>query len=77
MSNGLLLRAHLHRLFEQGYVSVSPQNRLQVSERLRTDYNNGVRCMYLLRDTPLAVPRHERERPDPAFLRWHGTVFLG
>jgi putative restriction endonuclease len=39
--NGLLLRADLHRLFEQGYVTVTPDYTLEVSDRLRHDYHNG------------------------------------
>jgi len=77
VNNGLLLRADLHRLFEQGYVSIASDNRLEVSERLRADYNNG-KTYYPLRGTPVTMPRIVRERPDPALLRWHHeTVFLG
>jgi HNH endonuclease len=39
--NGLLLRADLHRLFDTGYVTVTPDLRLDVSGHLRKDYNNG------------------------------------
>jgi len=31
--NGLLLRADLHRLFEQGYLTVTPNHRLEVIRR--------------------------------------------
>lgn len=34
ISNGLLLRADFHRLFDQGYVTVTPDLRLEVSRRL-------------------------------------------
>jgi putative restriction endonuclease len=76
VSNGLLLRADLHRLFEQGYVSIGPSNRLEVSERLRADYNNG-RTYYPLHGNNVALPHVETERPDPDLLRWHyENVFL-
>src|SRR6058998_2366472 len=39
--NGLLLRADLHRLFEQGYLTVTPEYTLDVSDRLQHDYHNG------------------------------------
>jgi putative restriction endonuclease len=77
VSNGLLLRADIHRLFEQGYVTVTPDNRLEVSERLRADFNNG-KTYYPLRGTRVAVPKPDRHRPDAALLRWHNeAVFLG
>ena len=39
--NGLLLRADLHRLFDQGYLTVTQDHVLEVSNRLRVDYQNG------------------------------------
>jgi hypothetical protein len=39
--NGILLRADLHRLFDKGDVTVTPELRLEVSERLRKDFHNG------------------------------------
>jgi len=75
-SNGLLLRADLHRLFEQGYLSVDSDNRLEVSDRLRADYNNG-KTYFPFRGTLLTIPERASERPDPELLRWHHeTVFL-
>lgn len=77
VSNGLLMRADLHRLFEQGYVTVRPDLRIEVSARLRADYSNG-RTYYPLHGGSLSVPKATREQPDPALLRWHNeSVFLG
>ncbi len=74
--NGLLLRADLHRLFEQGYVTVTPDYTLEVSDRLRHDYQNG-RSYYPLRGAPISVPVLERERPTRDLLAWHNqNVFL-
>ena len=53
--NGLLLRADLHRLFEQGYLTVTPNYTLEVSDRLRDDYQNG-QSYYPLRGTRISVP---------------------
>jgi len=68
--NGLLLRADIHRLFEQGYLGVTSNYCLQVSDRLRADYNNG-RSYYPLDGKHLALPTREDEWPDPELLRWH------
>jgi hypothetical protein len=46
--NGVLLRSDLHRLFDFGYVTVMPDLHLEVSSRLRSDFENGrtyYRCM--------------------------------
>jgi putative restriction endonuclease len=77
VSNGLLLRADLHRLFEQGYVTVTAENRLDVSERLRLDYNNG-KTYFPLRGKRLTVPASRHDQPDSSLLQWHrDTIYLG
>ena len=73
--NGLLLRADLHRLFEQGYVTVTPDHTVEVSDRLRHDYHNG-RSYFPLRGTRNSAVS-ERERPTRDLLDWHNqNVFL-
>jgi len=75
--NGLLLRADLHRLFDTGYVTVTPALRLEVSGCLREDYQNG-RTYYPLQGKELQVPLAAGHRPEPLFLQWHNErVFRG
>jgi putative restriction endonuclease len=75
--NGLLLRADLHRLFDLGYVTVTPDARLRVSDRLREDFSNG-RSYYPLNGKEVSFPTREAEQPDRDFLRWHNqSVFRG
>lgn len=70
VSNGLLLRADFHRLFDQGYVTVTPDYRLEVSPRLEQEYQNG-RSYYPFHGTELALPTAARLRPSPDYLAWH------
>jgi putative restriction endonuclease len=70
VNNGLLLRADFHRLFDQGYLTVSPDYRLEVSPRLRLDYQNG-RSYYPFHGTTLRLPDDEELRPDQGYLAWH------
>jgi putative restriction endonuclease len=77
VSNGLLLRADLHRLFDQGYVTVTADYRISVSERLRVDYENG-RTYYPLDNTTVRSPSNRAEWPSKDFLDWHhSNVFRG
>ena len=40
--NGLLLRSDLHRLFDQGYITVGADDRkVNVSSRIREEFENG------------------------------------
>jgi putative restriction endonuclease len=71
-SNGLLLRADLHRLFDRGYLTVTPDLQIKVSTKLRDEYKNG-HTYYPLDEIRLTVPRDPAARPDAALLEWHST----
>jgi len=76
VSNGLLLRADVHRLFDAGYVTVTPDLRFEVSPRLKEEFENG-KVYYEAHGRPIAAPRADADRPDPACLRWHNeNVFM-
>lgn len=77
VSNGILLRADLHRLFDRGYLTVTPELTLQVSFRLRADFHNG-RTYYPFDEKQVRVPSNAADRPNPDHLDWHRrNVFLG
>ena len=73
--NGLLLRADLHRLFDRGFVTVTPEHRFLVSRRLKDDYSNG-RVYYELQESiersgHIHLPTNPEHYPDPDALAWH------
>lgn len=71
VSNGLLLRSDLHRLFDDGYVTVTDDLRIEVSKRIREEFENG-REYYRFHGQELEVrPRERKSLPSPDFLRWH------
>lgn len=75
--NGILLRSDLHRLFDKGYLTVTPDHRLNVSSRLRDDYSNG-RSYYPHHGDVIRLPSNAKLRPAAEFLQWHNdNVFLG
>lgn len=75
--NGVLLRADLHRLFDQGYVTITPEHRIEVSSRLKEDYQNG-RSYYPLHGASVFVPTAAADAPSPDYLRWHNEqVYRG
>jgi putative restriction endonuclease len=77
VQNGVLLRSDLHTLFDRGYVTVTPELRIEVSRRLHEDFDNG-RDYYALRGALMRSPRRPEAGPDPAFLGWHNeNVFRG
>ena len=77
ITNGLLLRADVHRLFDKGYLTVTPERRLKVSPRLRTEFENG-HTYYPHDGCRINLPANPVLHPKPDLLRWHNdNVYLG
>jgi len=69
--NGLLLRSDLHKLFDIGLLTVTPDLRVEVSKRIKEEYENGHEY-YAHHGRPLAVlPPGLNERPARELLEWH------
>ncbi len=77
VDNGLLLRSDLHRLYDRGYVTVTPDNIFQVGDSLREEFKNG-RSYYGLNGSIILIPDNDLWRPDKELLEWHGQeVYKG
>ncbi len=76
--NGLLLRSDVHRLFDRGYITVTPDYRVEVSRRLRDEYENG-RYYYPFHGHRLHhLPPNPTDYPSREFLIWHNeNIFRG
>jgi len=70
VSNGILLRSDVHRLFDSGYMTVTQQYRAEVSDRIHEDFDDGENYRKM-HGSRIHVPDREDLRPDPEFLRWH------
>jgi putative restriction endonuclease len=71
-SNGILMRRDIHSLFDQGYVTITPEHRFEVSRRIREEFENG-RHYYDLHGSQVEVPKIADQHPDPNALQWHNT----
>jgi putative restriction endonuclease len=71
VSNGILLRSDLHRLFDKGFVTVSADDlRLEVSSRLKQQWENG-RTYYEMQGKRIHLPRSTADHPNRALLKLH------
>jgi putative restriction endonuclease len=77
INNGILLRADIHKLLDAGYATISPDYHLEVSRRIKTDFNNG-KNYYSMHGAKLRVPEREDLCPSREYITWHNeNVFLG
>ena len=70
VSNGLLLRRDIHSVFDAGYLTFDEDMRVVVSDRVRTEFNNGKEYRRLQGER-LRLPPNPGFQPDAARLRWH------
>lgn len=78
VQNGLLLTKEFHALFDQGYVTVTPEHEVRVSPRLYSEWNNGHRYRPFDGGPLKQVPDSLDEHPSQEVLEWHGVrVFKG
>lgn len=76
VDNGLLLRSDMHRLFDIGYLTVTPELRVEVSPKIKEEYSNG-KEYYAYHGQPLRVAPSTADRPSREYLQWHNdNVFV-
>ena len=78
VSNGLALCTLHHKAFDLGGISLLDDLRLVVSDDLHGQ-NRAFGLWFLdHKGKPIRAPRHDNQRPDSLFLRWHREqVFQG
>ncbi len=70
INNGLLLRADLHKLFDLGYLTVTTDFHVEVSKRIKEEYENG-REYYALHGKKLNLPFNTMYHPSRQYIEWH------
>ena len=71
--NGLLLRTDVHKLFDRGYVTVTPDYHVEVSKRLQEEFSNG-KTYYAMHGRKLELPANHESWPEPSLLKWHNEA---
>ncbi len=70
--NGLLLRADVHMLFDSGYLTVTTDYRVEVSRRIKEEFDNG-RQYYAFHGYQIRLPENQVEYPAANFIEWHNN----
>ena len=73
ISNGLLLRSDIHKLFDKGYLTITPDFHIEISQRIKLEFENG-RDYYKFHGNQLIqLPSLAANRPSPVFIEWHNS----
>ncbi len=77
INNGILFRADIHKLFDTGYVTVTPDYHFEVSRRIKEEFENG-RDYYAMHGSLIRLPQKLTDRPALDALIWHNEQrYLG
>jgi len=77
VQNGILFRQDVHTLFDRGYITVTPEYRVEVSRRIKDEFENG-KEYYAAHGKLILLPGQNELRPAGEFLNWHNEkVYLG
>lgn len=78
LNNGILLRADLHILLDKGYLTLTDDLHVEVSRRIKEDFDNGEQYYRLHGKELVVLPIMPGSRPSVEFIRWHNEHrFLG
>jgi len=67
----------VHTLFDRGYITITPEYRVEVSRRIKEEFENGHEY-YSAHGKQLVLPHATGLHPSADFLGWHNqNVFVG
>jgi putative restriction endonuclease len=71
ISNGILLRSDMHKLFDAGYMTITKDYRVEVSRKIKEEFENGKEYYKFQGSELLILPSNLSNRPDPNYIEWH------
>lgn len=78
ISNGLLLRSDIHKLFDTGYVTITNDLRVEVSKRIKEEFENGREYYKFHGQSLVVIPNNIDNQPANNYVEWHNNyVFKG
>ena len=73
ISNGLLLRSDLHKLFDSGYLTITDEYKIEVSNRIKQEYENGKEYYQYHGKILHNIPNKDMNKPNKNYIEWHNS----
>ena len=78
VTNGILLKSDFHTLFDDGYITLTKDYKLEVSHRLHDEFGNGEEYYKYHGKAIKVLPDNKQQWPNLSFLEWHNEhIYLG
>jgi putative restriction endonuclease len=75
LSNGLVLRSDLHKLFDDHYITITSDHKIEVSQRIRQEFENGKEYYQYHGKSLLFLPSQLTDQPGREYILWHNNKF--
>ena len=72
-SNGILLRSDIHKLFDLGYVTITKNYDIEISKRIKEEFQNGKEYYQFHGKKLLNIPPRDLDKPNSVFIDWHNS----
>ncbi len=76
IANGLLLRSDMHKLFDDGYLTVTTDLKIEVSKRIREEFDNGREYYQYHGKSLVILPELSVNKPSAHYLEYHNTTIF-
>lgn len=73
ISNGILLRSDMHKLFDSGYLTITKELKVEVSSKIKEEFENGKEYYQYHGKDLLFFPNRIMDRPNEKFIDWHNN----
>lgn len=78
ISNGILLRSDMHKLFDGGYLTITNDLKVEVSSRIKEEFQNGKEYYQYHGKELMNLPNRAMDRPDEKYILWHNeNIYRG
>lgn len=78
ISNSLLLRSDIHKLFDTGYLTITSDYKVEVSKRIKEEFENGKEYYRFHGGDLYNLPNDLMNKPAKEFMDWHNeNVYKG
>ena len=73
ISNGILLRSDMHKLFDSGYLTITNNHNIEISSRIKEEFQNGKEYYQYHGKELLFLPNREIDKPNEKYIDWHNS----
>ena len=73
IANGILLRADIHKLYDSGYLTFTNDYKVEVSHKIKEEFENGREYYRLHGHELLILPKNSLNKPNSNYIEWHNN----